>query len=60
MIAASSRALKGSDLWVERGLLSEIFISGDLMRALVEAKIKLKLRFSRVRIAADAQRAPDP
>lgn len=55
MIAVSPNALNGSALWVERGLLSEIFISGDLVRALVEAKVKPKLRFSRVRIAGDDQ-----
>jgi hypothetical protein len=55
MITVSPNALEGSDLWVERGLLREIFITGDLVRALVEAKIKPKLRFSRVRIAGDDQ-----
>lgn len=55
MIAVSPRALKGSALWVERALLKEIFLSGDLVRVLVEAKIKPKLRFSRVRIAGDDQ-----
>ncbi|HEY6965622.1 MAG TPA: hypothetical protein VI407_10430 [Erythrobacter sp.] len=55
MIAASPGALAGSALWVERGLLSEIFIHGDLVRALAEAKIKPRLRFSRVRIVGDDQ-----
>ncbi|MBU2588385.1 MAG: hypothetical protein KJ872_09755 [Alphaproteobacteria bacterium] len=55
MIAVSPNALTGSVLWIERGLLREIFISGDLMRTLAEAKIKPKLRFSRVRIVGDHQ-----
>lgn len=55
MIAVSPNALVGSVLWIERGLPREIFISGDLMRALAELKVKPKLHFSRVRIAGDDQ-----
>ena len=53
MIAVSPRALEGTALWVERALLRQIFISGNLVRALAEAKVKPKLRLSRVHIVGD-------
>lgn len=50
MVAVAPSALGGSVLWIERSLLSEIFMSGDLVRALNKAKIKPKLHASEVRV----------
>jgi hypothetical protein len=55
MIAVTPRALEGSSVWVERGLLGEIFMLGDLMRALTAVQVKPKLHFSRVRIVGGDQ-----
>ena len=53
MLAASSAALNGSALWIERALRSQIFMHGDLAKAIWAAKVKPQLHASRVRIVED-------
>lgn len=53
-IAVSRKALTGSDLWIERQLRGEIFLSGRLARALIKAKIKPPLlHMHRAKIVGD-------
>tara|TARA_R110002124_G_scaffold53247_1_gene152670 strand:+ start:2347 stop:3045 length:699 start_codon:yes stop_codon:yes gene_type:complete len=49
-IAVTREALEGADLWFERKLENQIFMSGRLHDAILAAKVKTKFDFARARI----------
>jgi len=53
-IAVAPAALQGADLWIERQLRGQIFMSGKLARAVKAAKVKPTFPLQRVKIAGDA------
>lgn len=56
-IAVTRDALEGADLWFERKLENQIFMSGRLHDAIVAAKVRTKFDFAQARII-DAGKTP--
>jgi hypothetical protein len=49
-IAVTREALSGADLWVEKRLHDNIFMTGQLHDAILKAEPRIKYRFARVRV----------
>lgn len=58
-VAVSSRALSGSDIWIERALSGAIFMSDRLAAKLLKAKLGLNFRLTRCRVVDEGDE-PQP